>query len=54
MDRLSKHLKWLATPMLYVAGYGAFLCSVTVASYYKEYKGASMAWDKTVKTGKIA
>ncbi|HPH68350.1 MAG TPA: glycosyltransferase family 2 protein [Kofleriaceae bacterium] len=50
----SKRFSRLAAPMLYVAGYGAFLCSVTVGSYYKEWKGASMTWDKTVKTGKIA
>jgi cellulose synthase/poly-beta-1,6-N-acetylglucosamine synthase-like glycosyltransferase len=51
---LSKRFTWLTVPMLYFAGYGAFLCAVTVGSYYKEWKGASMTWDKTVKTGKIA
>jgi cellulose synthase/poly-beta-1,6-N-acetylglucosamine synthase-like glycosyltransferase len=49
----SKHWQWLALPTLYIAGYGSFLCAVTVCSYYKEWKGASMVWDKTIKTGKI-
>lgn len=39
---------------LYVGGYGGFLSAVTVGAYIKEARGASMVWDKTVKTGKLA
>jgi len=47
-------VRWLAPILLYVAGYGPFLCAVTFASYIKELTGAQMKWDKTVKTGKVA
>jgi cellulose synthase/poly-beta-1,6-N-acetylglucosamine synthase-like glycosyltransferase len=40
--------------VLYIAGYGAFLCAVTFGSYIKEWQGAARTWDKTVKTGKVA
>ncbi len=40
--------------LLYLGGYGAFLSSVTVAAYVKELRGAGLAWDKTVKTGRVA
>jgi cellulose synthase/poly-beta-1,6-N-acetylglucosamine synthase-like glycosyltransferase len=43
-----------ATTLLYLAGYGSFLCAVTFGAYVKEFTGASMAWDKTVKTGKVS
>ncbi|MEM1025217.1 MAG: glycosyltransferase family 2 protein [Myxococcota bacterium] len=43
-----------ASFLLYFAGYGPFLCAVTFASYVKELTGASMKWDKTVKTGKVS
>lgn len=46
--------KRLAMVLLYLAGYGSFLCAVTFGSYVKEIRGASMAWDKTIKTGKVA
>jgi len=46
--------RWLAPALLYVGGYGAFLCAVTFGSYVKELQGAAMTWDKTVKTGKVA
>ena len=45
--------KRLAATFLYVAGYGSFLCAVTFGAYVKELMGASMAWDKTEKTGKV-
>jgi cellulose synthase/poly-beta-1,6-N-acetylglucosamine synthase-like glycosyltransferase len=46
------HLR-LAAVLLYTAGYGSFLCAVTFGAYVKEIRGASMTWDKTVKTGKV-
>lgn len=45
--------KWLAGPLLYIGGYGSFLCAVTFGSYMKEFFGAEMKWDKTEKTGKV-
>lgn len=45
-------LRWLSRPLLLVGGYGAFLSAVTFGAYVKEWKGAAMTWDKTVKTGK--
>jgi len=43
----------LARAFLYVGGYGAFLCAVTVGAYVMEIGGAEMTWEKTEKTGKI-
>lgn len=40
--------------VLQLSGYGPFLCAVTFAAYIKEWRGAEMKWDKTVKTGKVA
>ena len=47
-------LRWLASLLLYIAGYGPFLCAVTFASYVKEIANKSARWDKTIKTGKVA
>lgn len=44
---------WVSPILLYFAGFGAFLCAVTFGAYMKELRGESMAWDKTVKTGKV-
>jgi cellulose synthase/poly-beta-1,6-N-acetylglucosamine synthase-like glycosyltransferase len=44
----------LSWPLVYLAGYGPLLCTVTFASYVMEARGAEMKWDKTVKTGKVA
>lgn len=49
----SRRFKWLASPLLLLGGYGAFLCAVTFGAYVKEFQGADMKWDKTVKTGKV-
>jgi cellulose synthase/poly-beta-1,6-N-acetylglucosamine synthase-like glycosyltransferase len=49
----TSRFKWLAPPLLYLSGYGPFLCAVTIASYVKELRGASNIWDKTIKTGKV-
>jgi cellulose synthase/poly-beta-1,6-N-acetylglucosamine synthase-like glycosyltransferase len=46
-------LKRFAPTLLYLSGYGPFLCAVTFGSYMKEFFGASMVWDKTEKTGKV-
>lgn len=43
----------VARSMLYVGGYGAFLCAVTFGAYVEELRGAEMRWDKTEKTGKV-
>ena len=43
----------LAAALLYLAGYGPFLCAVTFGAYVKEWKGEARSWDKTVKTGKV-
>lgn len=43
----------LPTLLLRLSGYGAFLCSVTVAAYVREIQGAGLTWEKTVKTGKV-
>jgi|GEM_PF-161111 len=40
--------------LLYLSGYGAFLCAVTFAAYVREIQGAGLTWDKTVKTGRVA
>lgn len=49
----STRATWLAKPLLYLAGYGPFLCAVTFGSYIKELRGVAMTWDKTEKTGKV-
>ncbi|MBO6939108.1 MAG: glycosyltransferase family 2 protein [Deltaproteobacteria bacterium] len=43
----------LSKALLYLAGYGPFLCAVTFGAYVKEWQGADKTWDKTVKTGKV-
>ncbi len=45
--------KWICAPLIYLGGYGAFLCAVTFGSYLKELRGDDRTWDKTVKTGKV-
>ena len=46
--------EWLPKLLLELAGYGAFLCTVTLAAYIREIQGARITWDKTIKTGKVA
>ncbi|WP_396022603.1 glycosyltransferase [Cellulomonas palmilytica] len=46
-------LKALATPLLYVIGYGPVLCAITLDAYVKQWRGASAQWDKTEKTGRV-
>ena len=43
----------LSRVLLLVGGYGPLLCAVTFAAYVKEWRGADMTWDKTIKTGKV-
>ncbi len=53
LERVGGWRAKLAPPVLLLAGYGPFLCAVTFGAYIKEWRGASMKWDKTVKTGKV-
>lgn len=46
-------VKVLATPLLYVIGYGPVLCAITLDAYVKQWRGASAQWDKTEKTGRV-
>lgn len=46
--------RWLSRLLVYIAGYGALLCTITFTSYVKELRRADMVWDKTAKTGKVA
>jgi cellulose synthase/poly-beta-1,6-N-acetylglucosamine synthase-like glycosyltransferase len=45
--------RYLSMLLLYLAGYGALLCAITLTAYVKEFRGAEAKWDKTNKTGKI-
>ncbi len=47
-------LEVLPRILVQIAGYGALLSAVTVAAYIREIQGAGLAWDKTIKTGKVA
>ncbi len=47
-------LEFVPKLLVQLAGFGAFLCAVTVAAYVREIQGAGLAWDKTIKTGKVA
>lgn len=42
----------LSKVLLYLAGYGAFLCLVTLGSYVAELRGTERRWDKTEKSGR--
>jgi cellulose synthase/poly-beta-1,6-N-acetylglucosamine synthase-like glycosyltransferase len=46
-------LGWLSPVLVYLVGYGPLLCAMSLAAYVKELRGASMAWEKTEKTGKV-
>jgi hypothetical protein len=46
-------VRWLATPLLYVVGFGPVLCAITLDAYVKQARGASAQWDKTEKTGRV-
>lgn len=46
--------RWLARWMIYLGGYGPFLCAVTFASYLKEILNVTATWDKTIKTGRVS
>ena len=39
-------------PLIYTVGYGPLLCAMTVAAYWREYRGAEMRWEKTEKLGR--
>ena len=42
----------LSRALLYLAGYGAFLCLVTLTAYIRELRGVEQHWDKTEKRGR--
>jgi cellulose synthase/poly-beta-1,6-N-acetylglucosamine synthase-like glycosyltransferase len=46
--------RWLSVLLIYVAGYGPYLCAVIAASYMAELRNAAAAWDKTVKIGRVS
>jgi len=46
-------LRLLSVPLLYVIGFGPVLCAITLDAYVKQWRGASAAWDKTEKTGRV-
>ena len=54
VERDSGPGKYLSVVLLYLAGYGALLCAITLAAYVKEIRGAESTWDKTEKTGKMS
>ena len=45
--------RFLTPAMIYLVGYGALLCAITLDSYLKELQKAESTWDKTEKTGRI-
>jgi len=47
-------LAWAAKPLLYIIGYGPFLCAVTLRSYWEGLFNKDLVWDKTEKSGNIA
>jgi cellulose synthase/poly-beta-1,6-N-acetylglucosamine synthase-like glycosyltransferase len=49
----TRAVRWLATPLLYVVGFGPVLCSITLDAYVKQARGATAVWDKTEKTGRV-
>jgi cellulose synthase/poly-beta-1,6-N-acetylglucosamine synthase-like glycosyltransferase len=44
---------WAIAPLVYIVGYGPLLCTITVAAFIQEMRGAEMRWDKTEKTGAV-
>ncbi|HWJ84985.1 MAG TPA: glycosyltransferase family 2 protein [Cellulomonas sp.] len=45
--------RWPSRALLYVVGFGPMLCAITLDAYVKQWRGASAAWDKTEKTGRV-
>jgi hypothetical protein len=44
--------RWWSRGMIYLAGYGSFLCAVTLAAYVRELRGSDRRWEKTEKRGR--
>lgn len=44
--------RWWSGGLIYLAGYGSFLCSVTLAAYVRELRGSDHRWEKTEKRGR--
>lgn len=45
--------RWPSRVLLYVVGFGPVLCAITLDAYAKQWRGASTAWDKTEKSGRV-
>jgi cellulose synthase/poly-beta-1,6-N-acetylglucosamine synthase-like glycosyltransferase len=43
---------WWSRGLLYLAGYGSFLCLVTLAAYLRELRRSDDRWEKTEKRGR--
>ena len=48
----SGRLRMLVRPLLYLIGYGALLCAITVGGYVAEIRGTERRWEKTEKVGR--
>ncbi len=46
-------LRWLVPALVYLVGYGPFLCAVTFGSYVLELMNAGSKWEKTTKVGRV-
>jgi hypothetical protein len=44
--------RWWSRGLLYLAGYGSFLCLVTLAAYVRELRRSDDRWEKTEKRGR--
>ncbi|HEY0261231.1 MAG TPA: glycosyltransferase [Lacisediminihabitans sp.] len=44
---------FLVPILMYLVGYGPFLCAVTVDAYYREFRHADSVWEKTEKIGRV-
>jgi cellulose synthase/poly-beta-1,6-N-acetylglucosamine synthase-like glycosyltransferase len=49
----TSRFRWVSPLMIYLAGYGPFLCAAQTASYVKELSNATPASDKTQKTRSV-
>ncbi|HEX3865346.1 MAG TPA: glycosyltransferase family 2 protein [Gemmatimonadaceae bacterium] len=49
----SASLRWLAPALVYVVGYGPYLCAVTFGSYVNELVNVGTTWEKTTKVGRV-
>ncbi|WP_263118433.1 glycosyltransferase [Cellulomonas fimi] len=45
--------RFLTPVLVYLVGYGPLQCAVAVDAFYREIRGASTAWEKTEKIGRV-